>query len=63
MEHRADEKGGQREQGRMCTEHWRQLEKASLLMVRSYSSKRLRGGGREEVEEERRWRREGGGLN
>lgn len=51
MEYRADEKGGHREQGGMCRKHWRQLEKASLLMVRSYSSKSLRGGGEEKETE------------
>jgi len=49
VENRADEKGGQREQRGMCRKHWRQLEKDSFLMVRSYCFKSLRG--REEVEE------------
>lgn len=48
---REDEKGGQREQGGMCRKHWRQLERATLLMVRSYSSKSLQGGEGEEGEE------------
>lgn len=52
VEQSVDEKAGQREQGGICRKHWRQLDKPSLLMVRSCYCKSLQGGGGQEAEEE-----------